>query len=387
MERKNFTFSLFYFIIKIERIDKMGLELDKEQLKVVNSKAKYILVIANAGAGKTRCLTERVLRLINEGESPQGIVAITFTNAAADEMKQRLGEKCTGVFIGTIHSYINQILIQNKVDTSTLLQEERFDELLDMLLARPGIVNNLKINHLLVDECQDLDERQYTLLKEQFPAKNKLFVGDDWQMIYAFRGSNFEYIRQMYDDPKYTVYYLYNNYRCGTDIIRFSNQFMNDVLDKIERGTRPARGCNGEVYTVHNLDEALSYIKEFDNFNDWLVLTRTNEQITDIRENLRRMNIPTDTFKKSEITAAELSEKMKSNTVKVLTAHAAKGLEAKNVIVYGLIPYDDDERRLCYVACTRAADRLFWCKKRTTNKRKGFRKIKTPHGVDIFEWE
>lgn len=378
----------FYSIIKIERVERMGLGLDEEQLEVVNSNANKILVIAGSGAGKTRCLTERVKRLVEDGEYPNGIVAITFTNAAADEMKQRLGDKCLGSFIGTIHSYINQILVQNGVDTSTLLLEERFDELFDMLLARPGIINSLKINHLLVDECQDLDERQYILLKEQFPAKNKLFVGDDWQMIYAFRGSNFEYIRQLYDDPSYTVYYLHSNYRCGSDIIRFANQFMADVVDKIERGIRPARGCTGEVYTVHNLDEALSYIKEYDKFSDWLVLTRTNEQIQDIQENLQRMNIPTDTFKKSEIAAAELSEKMKSNTVKVLTAHAAKGLEAKNVIVYGLIPYDDDERRLSYVACTRAEDRLFWCKKKTSNNRKPKRrKRKTTYEIDVFEWD
>lgn len=363
--------------------------LDKEQKEIVYSNKPRILVISNAGAGKTRCLTERIKRLINDGEYPNGIVAITFTNAAADEMKQRLGDKCLNAFIGTIHSYINKILLQNGVDTSDLLEKENFDELFDMLLARPSIINNLKINHLLVDECQDLDEKQYILLKEQIPAKNKFFVGDDWQMIYGFRGSSYEYTRAMYEDPNYTVYYITNNYRSGRNIIIFASQFMRDVLDKTERPTRPQRREQGEVYSIYNMDEALADIDDPGSYKDWMILVRTNDQVEEVREKLARRKVATDTFKKSEITAEELSQRMAANTVKVLTAHSAKGLEAKNVIVYGLIPYNDDEKRLCYVACTRAADRLYWCKKQMKKQRKmkNPKRHFTQHDLSVFDWE
>ena len=53
--------------------------------------------------------------------------------------------------------------------------------------------------------------------------------------------------------------------------------------------------------------------------------------------------------------------KMKENTVKILTIHSSKGLESKNVIVMGARYYNDEEKRVAYVAATRARDRLYWC--------------------------
>ena len=69
----------------------MALELDKVQKEIVDSNESKILVIAGSGSGKTRVLTERIKRLINDGVPSENIVAITFTNFAADEMKERLG--------------------------------------------------------------------------------------------------------------------------------------------------------------------------------------------------------------------------------------------------------------------------------------------------------
>ena len=60
--------------------------LDPDQEKVVFSEAQNILVVAGAGSGKTRVLTERIKHLLDIGVEPVNIVAITFTNMAADEM-------------------------------------------------------------------------------------------------------------------------------------------------------------------------------------------------------------------------------------------------------------------------------------------------------------
>lgn len=85
--------------------------LDEQQKAVIYSNEKNILVVAGAGSGKTRVLTERVRRLLEEGVPPYNIVVITFTNLAAEELKERLSDidNIGDAFIGTIHSFANRI--------------------------------------------------------------------------------------------------------------------------------------------------------------------------------------------------------------------------------------------------------------------------------------
>ena len=68
----------------------MSITLDNEQRAAVYAEDKNVLVVAGAGSGKTRVLTERIKHLVESGVDPSGIVAITFTNMAADEMRARL---------------------------------------------------------------------------------------------------------------------------------------------------------------------------------------------------------------------------------------------------------------------------------------------------------
>ena len=62
--------------------------LDEKQLEIVNSTEPRIIVEAGGGSGKTRVLIERVKKLLNDGVPACNIVAITFTNMAAEEMKE-----------------------------------------------------------------------------------------------------------------------------------------------------------------------------------------------------------------------------------------------------------------------------------------------------------
>ena len=101
----------------------MALELDTTQSAVVHCDSSKILVVAGSGSGKTRVLTERLKLLLEDVEDSSKIVAITFTNAAAEEMKERLGDT-KAAFIGTIHSYANRILLMNGYDTSQYIEEE-----------------------------------------------------------------------------------------------------------------------------------------------------------------------------------------------------------------------------------------------------------------------
>jgi superfamily I DNA/RNA helicase len=99
-----------------------------------------------------------------------------------------------------------------------------------------------------------------------------------------------------------------------------------------------------------------------DGFGDWFILTRTNDQIDEMANALRRCGVPFDTFKRAQLDNKELNKKMKENTVKVLTIHTAKGLEANNVIVIGAKFFNLEERCISYVAATRARNALYWTK-------------------------
>ena len=73
------------------------------------------LVLASPGSGKTRCITYRIVELVNAGTNPNGIVAITFTNKAANEMRQRISKalpitKSSGIHISTFHAFCARLL-------------------------------------------------------------------------------------------------------------------------------------------------------------------------------------------------------------------------------------------------------------------------------------
>ena len=94
-------------------------QLNAEQQKAVTLVRGPILVIAGAGSGKTRVITTRIAQLMLEGKvHPSAIVALTFTNKAALEMRERishfLGTEQTLPFIGTFHAYCVRLLRQNQ---------------------------------------------------------------------------------------------------------------------------------------------------------------------------------------------------------------------------------------------------------------------------------
>ena len=90
-------------------------KLNVQQREAVMHKDGPCLVIAGAGSGKTKVLTTRIAYLIDEGISSYNILAITFTNKAAKEMRERLELLVPGnnVFVGTFHSFGVRIIREN----------------------------------------------------------------------------------------------------------------------------------------------------------------------------------------------------------------------------------------------------------------------------------
>lgn len=341
------------------------MELNKEQLKAVTTTANKVVVIAAPAVGKTRVLTERIKWLLDNGVDPYKIVAITFTNAAAEEMKARLGEKAARVFIGTVHSYANYLLRSDGRSTTKMLDNEDFDGLLEEVETYPSCIQ--EVEHLLLDEAQDSSELQFSFIFDMVQPKNYFIVGDHRQSIYAFSGGRSDIFYGLTQKEGVTVYHLNENYRNGENISFFAKQLISKLgamYYDFSTTHRSAGSVMEGTYEKNKIGNMIKLnVKNGGKYSDWFILTRTNSQIDLLQRHLNEMNIPNETFKRSELDLEGFNAKMANNTVKVMTMHSSKGLEAKNVIVYGQRYNNADEIKLDYVAATRAENFLYWCSK------------------------
>ncbi len=123
-------------------------ELNQEQLDVVMAGEGPMLVIAGAGSGKTRALTYRVSRLIEDGVDPADILLLTFTNKSAREMLSRVEQLVTidtrRIWGGTFHSIGNRLLRQHATaigyrSSFTILDAEDAKEMMESAISSLGI--------------------------------------------------------------------------------------------------------------------------------------------------------------------------------------------------------------------------------------------------------
>ncbi|SCJ73035.1 ATP-dependent DNA helicase pcrA [Anaerotruncus sp. 2789STDY5834896] len=250
--------------------------LNAEQLEAATATDPVIAVIAGPGTGKTKTLVARIAHLIEQGVSPANITAVTFTNQAATEMRQRLevmlGGKSAlrGLTVGTFHSICLKLLgkVQLLNDAAAaeiaaqLIQEygrkERPKKLLqtisaaknsrktgelddivaaydqklqvygltdldDLLLRalQKGPGRSARFTHLLVDEFQDINPVQFDLVQCWAANSQSLFaIGDPDQAIYGFRGADAHCFERLSagDRPVRTVV-LRQNYRSTPQVL------------------------------------------------------------------------------------------------------------------------------------------------------------------------
>jgi len=394
--------------------------LNPEQREAVEYRGQALLIVAGAGSGKTRVLTHRIASLIESREAwPSQILAITFTNKAAAEMRERvealLGDSASGMWISTFHSACVRILrreaeaigltstftIYDSADQRTILkriikeldadtlgftpasaqakisklkneladvesyarnvntsdpQEVMFLEIFrqytrrlrdasaldfDDLIAEtvylfrafPKVASlyQRRFRHILVDEYQDTNHAQYSLIRELtqsvpadrvvemeqhgvnvaaltdasggIPGASLTVVGDSDQSIYAFRGADIRNIVEFERDfPGAKVVLLEQNYRSTQNILSAANAVISNNFDRKEKKLWTADGDGDQItgytgYTAH--DEAQFVADEIEvlhragvAYRDIAVFYRTNAQTRALEEIFVRSALP-----------------------------------------------------------------------------------------------
>ncbi len=180
--------------------------LNEKQREAVEEKEGTLLVLAGAGSGKTKVLTSRIVNLVQSGINPYKILAVTFTNKAAKEMKERLAkmlgeEVVKKMWVGTFHNICGRIL--------------RFD--LENYKSEDGKVWNN--NYVIYDENDsmalikgaikklNLDEKMYQpkLVKAAISnAKSKM--QDSYTFSTRARDYRTQKIAEIYDDYEKQLY-------------------------------------------------------------------------------------------------------------------------------------------------------------------------------------
>lgn len=161
-------------------------QLNPAQQEAVTHGKGPILVIAGAGSGKTRIITARITNLIlNHHIPPQTIVALTFTNKAANEMKERithfLGTSNNLPFIGTFHAYCVRLLKQNshhhKMPAFTILDSDDQSKMVSSILHRANAHKNMTPRNAIY---------QISHIKNQLisPINSNLFTHPIMEQVY-----------------------------------------------------------------------------------------------------------------------------------------------------------------------------------------------------------
>lgn len=231
-----------------------------------------------------------------------------------------------------------------------------------------------KYQYILVDEFQDVNNLQVELIKLLLTDQTQLFcVGDDWQSIYGFRGSNVSYIIDFETHfSNSNIVKLNLNYRSTQNIVGASNEVIKHNKFKVEKDIQAAKKSEHKivVYSGSSEEENIQFC--FEKVKELLDDGLTNDDILFLYRRSKMYSPYFFRFKNEGI-------RVQSKTI-----HAAKGLEAKVVFIIGLTEGNggfpdiwledrifqvikkanhdllmEEERRLFYVAITRAKDKLF----------------------------
>jgi DNA helicase-2/ATP-dependent DNA helicase PcrA len=384
--------------------------LNAQQVAAVTDRGPALLIVAGAGSGKTKVLTHRIAHLLANKEAwPSQILAITFTNKAANEMKERvhslLGNVADGMWIKTFHSACLQILrreasrlghdsnfsVYDTGDTKALIKRliresgsdieglkpqtvaarisnaknelkdaDDFYSLIDSSNPKDRAISEIftqyqaalrknnafdfddliaetvylfrsfpdiaaqyqrRFRHILIDEYQDTNHAQYSLIRELTKPISDLHnepdpntgelagpsaitvVGDSDQSIYAFRGADMRNIAEFGKDfPGSKTILLEQNYRSTQNILSAANAVISKNFDRPEKNLWSDAGDGEKIVSFTGLDERgeAAYIvdqiqdlrKAGTAYRDMAVLYRTNALSPSLEAELKSQRVP-----------------------------------------------------------------------------------------------
>jgi ATP-dependent DNA helicase RecQ len=305
-----------------------------------------LLVLAGPGSGKTRVIVHRcAYLLLVKRVAARSILVLCFNRNAAHQIRRRLrelvGDDARGVQVHTYHGLALRLTgrslsvrdgaaVDEQLDFDAILDDANRllrgetqvagfepDELRERLLAG--------YEHVLVDEYQDIDRRQYELVQaiakragdvEQESVRATLFaVGDDDQNIYGFRDANVEFLRRFQEDYDAPVEYLVENYRSTGHIVAAANRLIAanrdrmktdarrrdvaggrfDALDAVARGRVQLVRVRDGPSQVTALASELRRLKELDadaSWSDFAILARSHAEIAPFRSYFEELGVP-----------------------------------------------------------------------------------------------
>lgn len=191
-------------------------ELNPAQFEAVKQKDGAILVIAGAGSGKTKTLTYRVARLIEDGINPQNILLLTFTKKAAQEMLSRaaivLDSRCEQVAGGTFHSFANIILRKY----SSFLDLKNNFTITDRTDSE-DIINHIRSQ--VIDKQEKRFPKKHTILDIYSKAVNKNIPSDE---IIRSEYKHFEHCTEKINE----IICKYNEYKRQNSILDYDDLLL-----------------------------------------------------------------------------------------------------------------------------------------------------------------
>ena len=266
--------------------------------------------------------------------------------------------------------YEEELKSENKID---------FNDMINLAIKEISNINYFQYKYIIIDEYQDTSQSKYNLINKLINKFNcKLMaVGDDYQSIYSFTGCNlslFTKFKKYFKNSK--IIKLKNVYRNPSDITIISKRFVMKNRHQINKKLKSNKYVSNSITIVYSNDDKVSFSKIIESIDNILILGRNNKDIEVLKEDSLLTEVDNKLVYKYD----------KNKNIRFLTVHKSKGLEEENIIILNVVDsvlgfpnkiksnnvlnylrnynYFEEERRLFYVALTRAKEKVFIFTKR-----------------------
>lgn len=412
--------------------------LDKYQLKAVTSKRKVTLVLAGAGCGKTFTIVKKIEYLINVlNFDPRSILCISFTNAAVNDLKEKINskvdvmtfhklalkiigkkkevltediltdiimdsfsnDKLYGLYkmgkkdmyelvrtfinlfksnnyaLDKFYDFINKANGKDKVLLKEImkcyicyesyLNKENLMDFNDMINIATNKLDTSKVRYkyIIIDEYQDTSLAKLNLIKKlaKLSDSNLFMVGDDFQSIYRFTGSNVKIITnfRMYF-PFAKLIKLKNTYRNSKELLKVAGKFIMKNPFQIKKNLKSSISMINPIEIVYynDLNHAMNKVIKEDKVNNLFILSRNNSD-------LEKISIGKVDYEKMSI---HKSKGLQSDYVFIINVNNSSNGFPNKYVDHEILKYVnnykeyypyEEERRLFYVSLTRCKKKVY----------------------------